>query len=341
MADRALNPYASLLYQGLEQTGEVSVTEFSLRRLFLGKWDIVHVHWPDGFWPRHGLAISLAFALVFLAGLILARLRGGRLVWTTHNVSAHERRNEWARRLYMRGFTMLCDGIISLSPENRDSILSEYPHLSWRTHLVTAHGLYDDHYPGTKLSREACRAKLALASDARVLLALGNIRPYKDYPRLIDAYRELPREIRDRWTLLIAGKSNGSLGQELAEQAQDLPEVRIRDAFVPDDEIAVYMRATDMVVLPYRTMQNSGAANLAVTFGCPVLAPSINSFRDMAQSFPNMVHLFEGELDSDTLQAALLRHASDAVAPDWQGLRRTITRATLEFYHRLTGSEAR
>jgi len=335
-ADKAQNPYASLLYMGLEETGEVAVSEFSLKRLFTGRWEVIHIHWPDGFWPRHALAVSALFALVFMTGLALARLKGARLVWTTHNLAAHERRNDWVRRIYMRAFTRLCDGMISLSRENRDAILQSYPYLAHKQVLVVPHGLYDAHYPQCALSREACRDRLELPEDTDVLLALGNMRPYKGYPDLIAAFRALPEKVRAKWTLLIVGKAGEGHGAELRQLADGEPAIVIRDAFVPDDEIGVYMTAATLVILPYRQMQNSGAANLAVTFGRPVVAPDINSFQDMAQEFPQMLHLFSGKFDVTKLENALQCDGPDA-APDWQALRHEITDKTLGFYKSLVG----
>ncbi len=44
---------------------------------------------------------------------------------------------------------------------------------------------------------------------------------------------------------------------------------------IPDDQMQVYLRAADAVVLPYRDVLSSGSAILAMTFGQPVIAPAI------------------------------------------------------------------
>ena len=334
-SDRGVNPYASLLYEGLVADGSVLVTEFNLKRLFWEKWDVIHVHWPDGFWPRHRLLKSGSFSFLFLTGLIIARLRGAKLIWTTHNSSAHEKRNEFARRVYMHGFTKVCDGIISLSDENRNAICMRYSWLANLPGLVTAHGLYDDHYPRTDLTPEQCRNILSLPPRKRVLLALGNLRVYKGYSPLIEAFRKLPESVRNRWTLVIVGKSGPDRhGARLTEKSRAIPEVIVRDTFVPEEDISVYMKAASLVALPYRNMQNSGAAYLAMTFSRPVLAPDIGSFRQMAREFPSRVFLFSGSVCTSTLADILgeWKDSQEEDEIDWKHFRRNITKDTIEFY---------
>lgn len=44
---------------------------------------------------------------------------------------------------------------------------------------------------------------------------------------------------------------------------------------VPDDRMQVFLRAADVLVLPYRDVLTSGSAILGMTFGLPVIAPRI------------------------------------------------------------------
>jgi len=340
--DKQLNPYATLLYKGLRENCGLNIKEFSIKRLVLGRWNIVHIHWPDGFWPRHPLWKSTCFALVLLVGIAIARIRGAKLIWTTHNAAAHEQRNEWGRKIYMRLFTTLCDGTISLSQENRKAIHKMYGRLSAKPSLVTTHGLYDNHYPRHKISSEQAKDKLRLPPDKHIVLALGNLRRYKGYSQLIEAFMALPEPLSSDWVLLIAGKSTAdAYAEELMTLSKHATNIIIQDAFVPDEDIGLYMNAANVMIFPYRNMQNSGAANLAITFGRTVLAPDINSFKDMARDFPDMVHLFSGEMHNHVLQRGLesLQTQIGAVAPNWQEIRQGITADTCGFYRKLSGMQ--
>ncbi len=51
--------------------------------------------------------------------------------------------------------------------------------------------------------------------------------------------------------------------------------------FIADEAIQVYLNAADIFVLPYKDITTSGAAFLALSFGRPIIAPSIASFPEV------------------------------------------------------------
>ncbi|MHC4224554.1 MAG: glycosyltransferase, partial [Planctomycetota bacterium] len=78
--------------------------------------------------------------------------------------------------------------------------------------------------------------------------------------------------------LLIAGKQEG--GQPLEELLVDVEGARYDAGFVPEKRVQLYMRASDVVVLPYRDILTSGAAVLASTFARACIAPHFGCMRD-------------------------------------------------------------
>ena len=56
----------------------------------------------------------------------------------------------------------------------------------------------------------------------------------------------------------------------------------IRDTLVPDEELQLYFNACDLVALPFRQVLNSGSLLLAMSFGCPVVAPRLGSIPEVA-----------------------------------------------------------
>jgi glycosyltransferase involved in cell wall biosynthesis len=49
---------------------------------------------------------------------------------------------------------------------------------------------------------------------------------------------------------------------------------------VPDEDIETYLKAADVMVLPYRDIFQSGALFLTYRFGLPVIAADVGSFRE-------------------------------------------------------------
>ena len=51
--------------------------------------------------------------------------------------------------------------------------------------------------------------------------------------------------------------------------------------FIPNENIQNFFNACDVFVLPYKDITTSGAALLAMSFGRPIIAPNISSFKEL------------------------------------------------------------
>jgi glycosyltransferase involved in cell wall biosynthesis len=67
-----------------------------------------------------------------------------------------------------------------------------------------------------------------------------------------------------------------------ALRASAPPSVRWVPRFVTDDEIAAYFRRADLVVLPYREIDQSGVLFTALAFGAPLLLSAVGGFPELA-----------------------------------------------------------
>ena len=54
----------------------------------------------------------------------------------------------------------------------------------------------------------------------------------------------------------------------------------LRIQFIPDEEMELYFKAADVLVLPYKEIFQSGVLFLAYSFGLPVIATDVGSFRE-------------------------------------------------------------
>ena len=93
--------------------------------------------------------------------------------------------------------------------------------------------------------------------------------------------------------------------REIREAADGASNVRLDLRWVPTEEVQTFFAASDLVVLPYRRILNSGALMLALTLACPVLVPDLGSMRDQQARFgAEWVRLYPGELTPEDLAAA-------------------------------------
>ncbi|NQX15654.1 glycosyltransferase family 4 protein [Rathayibacter sp. VKM Ac-2857] len=333
---RYANPYNARLYTAMTAEG-VLVRDLSWARLLLAKVDVVHLHWPDLTFlsgvRRYRIVARLVF---FFAFLRVARLRGTRLIWTAHNVTSHEERGTpFLRNWYRRLLTENLDAIVCLSEEGVTAMRRSYPELAAVPAFVTPHGHYRQDYDFSA-SRAEARAELGLDPDARLVVSVGQIRPYKNVPTLIERFRD--RE--DDGTLLaIAGNpARGPLRGVIEEAAAGDERIRLELSFLSDERMALWLRASDLVVLPYSAIQNSGSAILAVSADRPVLVPDLGAMHELAALVgPDWVRLYDGAFDTAALDGALAwldeRTVADDASADLSALEwDAIARATIAVY---------
>jgi glycosyltransferase involved in cell wall biosynthesis len=294
------NPFIDLLYGPMLKSDHVQVTEFSNRRLALQTWDIVHIHWPE--WALTGTKNirDRIRGLRFLFLLHLARGRGARVVWTAHNVTPHEATGPVSTAL-MRMFVRSVDMVVYLSSATRLQARQVYPPLRLTPDAIVPHG----HYRGVYSDLEHQSNLLPDSqSTGRVLLLIGQLRPYKNAVELIRYFRAVALP-DDR--LVVAGRpaSSDLEGQIITATASD-NRVTLVLRHIADQDVSPLIRSSDVVILPYRAVTNSGAALLALSYGRPVMAPAEGSFPELAATIgPDWVHTYEGSFNEAAVKTAL------------------------------------
>jgi beta-1,4-mannosyltransferase len=284
MPTYAWNPYLRLLGEAVQGQGlDVTiVSQWPDRYPILGAWlangrpDVVHLHWIHDFLGGSKGAPTSRNVRWFDWQLRVLRLRGVRIVWTAHNLKAHEagedaRDAEAHRRLIER-----CDAVILHCDYARDALVELYspsPEARARLHVIP-HGGYTGHYP-CDLDPDECRRTLGLPVSGPVFAFVGAIRGYKNVAELLDAFMRLTTAGPDA-RLLVCGKPiPRRLGRELEGIAAADPRIVLKLDRIPEEELSVILRAADVAVLPFRNILTSGSAILALSHGRPVIAPAM------------------------------------------------------------------
>jgi glycosyltransferase involved in cell wall biosynthesis len=297
-----VNPYTNLLYTQLRALG-AEVVDFSPARVLRTSRAIWHLHWPERMLNRRSSTAAALRAAALLALAFLARLRRTKLVWTVHNLSSHEYNHPWVERWFWPNFIRQLSGFISLSAAGKDLVIQRHPGLRRVPAFVIPHGHYRGAYPDT-ISQAEARAKLRLPLDSRIAAFVGHIRPYKNVPHLIQIFREIADP---RVRLLLAGEPHEpGEGKELLKTAGNDTRVLLVVELIRDDELQVYLRAADLVVLPFSDILNSGSALLALSFDRPILVPRIGAVVDLERQLgPQWVRAYAGVLTADHLARTL------------------------------------
>ena len=334
--NRFLNPYNWLLYTHMARLG-ARVDEFTPTRLLrTGRYRVWHLHWPDFILNQRSERLARAWLGLLLRLIDSARRRGVKVVWTVHNLRAHEGCHPGLERWFWPRFTRRLDGYICLTETSRRAAIERFPALRTLPGSVVPHGHYRGVYADS-LTRSQARAALDLPQRARVYVFIGHVRPYKNVPALVAEFRRLadPRAV-----LLVAGRPHSpELRGEVERAAGNDPRVRLELGFVPGRRVQLYLRAADLVVLPYAEILNSGSSLLALSFDRPILVPSKGSLRELqSQVGADWVRTYDGVLDAAVLADGMrwaLETGRGDLAPlemfDWT----SVARGTLEAFDRV------
>jgi glycosyltransferase involved in cell wall biosynthesis len=249
------------------------------------------------------------------------------LVLTAHDILPREPRPgqlRAQRRLYER-----FDAIVVHSEHGRRRLTGELAVDPALVHVIP-HGVFDH------LSRDPAVVHAPpLRTDKPVVLCFGLMRPYKGIDLLLEAWREV-----DDAELWIAGMPRMDISPLRAAAP---PNVRFVPRFISDDELPGYFQAADLVVLPYREIDQSGVLFTALAFGKPLLLSDVGGFPEIAAT--GAARTFPAG-DASALGAALAellgdRPALAAIAENARALARgqysweAVAAGTLELYRSL------
>jgi glycosyltransferase involved in cell wall biosynthesis len=258
-----------------------------------------------------------------LDGWLLPRDRP--LVLSAHEVLAREPtpgQRGAQRRLYER-----FDALVVHSEHGRARLTRELGVDDARVHVIP-HGAF------AHLAEQPA-APPPFETDKPVVLFFGLLRPYKGLDVLLEAWRGI-----DDAELWIVGMPRMDIsGLRAAAPAS----VRFVPRFVSDAELPGYFRRADLVVLPYREIEQSGVLFTALAFGKPLLVSDVGGLgelatagaaRAVAPGDPDALRDALAELLGDPAALASLAARASAIAADeyaWS----SIARRTLSLYESL------
>jgi glycosyltransferase involved in cell wall biosynthesis len=242
---------------------------------------------------------ALARLNKFKANVSDLHRRGGRLLWTVHNVMPHEL-HYYSLELALYRF--LCEeaDLIHVLGENSFEATKDYYVLPPEKTVVVPHASYQGVYPDF-VGRAVARARMGVVDGEIVLLSMGGIRPYKGLDSLLRVFGQL--SARDpRLRLLISGNPGRTMNVA-ALKAQLAADSRIKAKleFVSDADLQLWLRAADIAVLPYRAVLNSSSFHLAATFGLPIIVPRLGQIA--AEGGQSFVTTYQPDSDDDLAQA--------------------------------------
>ncbi|HXJ77667.1 MAG TPA: glycosyltransferase family 4 protein [Candidatus Methylomirabilis sp.] len=211
---------------------------------------------------------------------------GKKLAFTAHNVDDRARdgrRGTLWNKLSLALFYRSVDHIFVHTHDMKIELVRQFGVFEGKVKVVPF-GI-NDVIPVARLSRLEARRHLGLGTDEKVLLFFGNIAPYKGVEDLLRAVATLVRE-DSAVRLVLAGRVKDPSCESYWSELEDLIDtqeltryVRKEIRYIPDEEAGVFFRATDVSVLPYRRVDQSGVVALSYAQGVPVIASDAGSLK--------------------------------------------------------------
>jgi glycosyltransferase involved in cell wall biosynthesis len=247
-------------------------------RLFHYTWSckpkIFHILWNNKF-EYFDRTLLLLFYKAF----------GKKIVFTAHNVNQARRdgRDSALNRMTLRFQYRLSDHIFVHTDEMKRELQADFG-VKERAVTVIPYGM-NNAVPDTALTSMEAKRQLGIGRDERTILFFGAIAPYKGLDILLEAFQAIVA--RDpRYRLIIAGKPKGGCGEYLKAMQETIRrqgnEGRVIQniGYIADEQVETYFKAGDVLALPYREIFQSGILFLGYSFGLPVVAADVGSFRE-------------------------------------------------------------
>jgi D-inositol-3-phosphate glycosyltransferase len=217
--------------------------------------------------------------------LLYYKLLGKKLVFTAHNVNAGLRDSNDSRlnRLSLSVQYRLVDHVFVHTEKMKRELVNDFGVPGAKATIIPF-GI-NNTLPNTALSGGEARNRLGLAAGDKVLLFFGNIAPYKGLEYLVDAFDRTASN-GESLRLIIAGRPREQDTGYWNNVRQSISRSPLRDRimekieYVAEEEVEMYFKAADVLILPYAYIFQSGVLFLGYSFGLPVIAADVGSLKE-------------------------------------------------------------
>lgn len=257
-------------------------------KVLLNKYEVIHFQWLP-------FLEYASFERYFLSLLKLFSPKS-KIILTQHNIYPHNS-SELKKKNYrtkMGKINKVVDKFVVHTESSKGALIEEFGISCFKIEVIY-HGIFKpDHLP------------IKNSSDIKTKFLMFGIQSYyKGTDLLVKAVSSLPKDIRDKIEVTIAGKTDDFLYNDninLANQAG----IKWDSRYYTDKELNQLIMDSDVLVFPYRNISQSGALLLALAFGKPMIVSKLSSFIETLDGFPEDAFI---DVDSvESLKNAIIVH---------------------------------
>ena len=254
--------------------------------------NIFHILWAKRFLLLDRVVLNIYYKLL-----------GKKLVFTAHNVNERERdgNDDIINKFTLKVLYFLVDHIFVHTNKMKNQLSKEF-NITESKISVIPFGI-NNTLPKSDLTGLQARHRLKVSEREKIILFFGNIASYKGLEYAIRALDKLIIK-DDRFRLIIAGqvKDCQAYWEDIEHIIEDLgmnKYIMKRIEYIPDEDVEIFFKASDVLILPYKFIYQSGVLFLSYSFGLPVIATDVGSLReDIVEGKTGMICRAEDLVDT-------------------------------------------
>ena len=239
--------------------------------------------------------------------MILAKIFFAKICLTIHDVKSFSNKSQFS--LYSKLIYFFADIIITHNKFSADEIISNYSFLENKIQIIP-HGNY---IPFIEIEKDKnfARQKIGINENKFVLLFFGMIKSVKGLDVLLKAMPEIIKNNKEV-ILLIAGKpwrDDFSKYEEIIKDLKIEKYCKLDIKFIDHKDVSLYYASSDIVVLPYRRIYQSGVLMMSLCYKKPVIVSDLPSFKEIIVDQETGIFFYSD--DSVSLANAVSKLMSD------------------------------
>jgi len=234
--------------------------------------------------------------VLVLFNLLVVKILFGKVVLTVHDVSSFS--NSSDSSIIGNLIYKLTDKIITHNEFSKSEIINVNANLSSCISIVP-HGNYTP-FINIQYDKEKSKEQLGIPNNRRILLFFGMIKKVKGLEVLLSALKGVIKQNPDV-LLIIAGRvweNDFSAYQKIIDENNLSEYVLLHTKFIPQEDVEHYYCASDLVILPYKKIYQSGVLMMTLSYERPALVSDLPPLKEIISDNENGF-LFKAENVSD------------------------------------------
>ena len=225
-------------------------------------------------------------------------LTSSKVIYTAHNLLPHDSENQHDKYIL---YYKTVDSIIVHVESSKKELIKKFGINSSKINVIP-HGVLDFDIDENLVEtyREELHRKIGFKNQL-VFATLGNQSLYKGSDLIARVWKDNEFLHNDEaYKLIILGKNN----QIDFSEINQIKNVYIEDRYLTNEEFIGALRCSDIILLPYRTISQSGVLLSCINECVPVIVSNTGGLGEIIEQFPIGWNM--GESNINNLQKSIL-----------------------------------